>query len=830
MKHTLILLTSFLLCPPFPPLRAAETLLVDKGTPRAQIVIAAEKRPRMVTLAALELQYHLQKMSGARLPIVTSPDANLPVKIYVGKSAETERLGVKDDGLNDGAFKMVSGPGWIVLIGNDADFDTDRVPIPVKRKDTEALAKWNKAVKESGLTDAAWGFPFQGFIESLWSPKGFDKLIHENYGEGASSLWLTGGNTLKGFWNQDQNGSLNAVIALMRSLGVRWFMPGDLGEVLLKTASVTAGPFNLTVKPDYGIRGWMWSNYGAFGFEDVIWARRIGMAGGFGYHGLVNVYGNATMHKAHPEYYALKNGKRDTEHRGVGTPCFHSEGLLTETVNYCRFRFDKFDEKLVDIWPGDGLMGCECDKCKGKTRSELVWGFADRVAIELYKSHPAKRISCGAYSTYIEAPDTIVKFSPNLTVCISNSGRPKMEDPQHWAEYWARVQKWQSKLAPGGIIRGENNRYHIAGVEEDENGKRIRGKPISYPVIHPRAVARDLKALKAICSADSGEQSMATGKWQAMGVEHITLYVRSRFLWDASLDVDKVLGEYCALFYGPAAKQMKETIDFAENNLTYRDQSRGNGKGSLTNVSLDTALKFRDMLDKAKAAAGDTIYGQRVQAVISDLQPKDELIAKYKARDQELAELRAKAPLAVGIESADLSKATTYKLKANRGGKEAVPATTFKVGWDKNALLLDIHCAEPDMKKLNIATDVFDGDYLAVSLETPNHSYYHLEINPDGRIDEGDPAGKWKSLAEVKTEKGADFWRVQLRIPVVGDAEANSDPNHRVAGAKPTPAAPWFFNVGRMRLAGLEAPEQQAFSPTGGSWHITTKFGKLEIR
>lgn len=44
--------------------------------------------------------------------------------------------------------------------------------------------------------------------------QGFDKLLDENYGEGSSTLWLSGGNTLKGFWNQDQNGSLNAVTAL----------------------------------------------------------------------------------------------------------------------------------------------------------------------------------------------------------------------------------------------------------------------------------------------------------------------------------------------------------------------------------------------------------------------------------------------------------------------------------------------------------------------------------------------------------------------------------------------------------------------------------------
>jgi hypothetical protein len=134
------------------------------------------------------------------------------------------------------------------------------------------------------------------------------------------------------------------------------------------------------------------------------------------------------------------------------------------------------------------------------------------------------------------------------------------------------------------------------------------------------------------------------------------------------------------------------------------------------------------------------------------------------------------------------------------------------------------------MKRLKVAADVVGGDSVAVSLETPNHTYYHLEINPDGRLVEGNPSGDWKSLAEVKAEKGTDFWRVHLRIPVVGDAEANADPKHRVAGAKPTQAAPWFFNVGRLRMAGLEKPELQAFSPTGGSWHNPAKFGKLEIK
>jgi len=457
--------------------------------------------------------------------------------------------------------------------------------------------------------------------------------------------------------------------------------------------------------------------------------------------------------------------------------------------------------------------------CQGKTASELVWGFADRVAREVYKSHPDRRITCGAYTSYVDAPDTIEKFSPNLSVWIANCGRPNMEDPQHWAQYWERIRKWQGKMSPGNILRLENNRYHIWGD----------GEPISYPVIHPRAVAKDLKALKGISLGDTGEQSQVGGKWRAPALEHITLYVQSRFLWDAGQDIDQVLDEYCTLFYGPAARQMKEAITFAEQNLAYKDESRGRGRGNPSNVSLAVSLRFRELLEAARQAAGDTLYGRRIQAIISELQPKEDLIAKYREREDALAEARAKAPVAVGVAGSDLRQATAYALKDNMTRGEPAVATTFRVGWDKDTLLLDIVCKEPEMKSLNASKDVYSGDNVAVSLATPVHSYYHIEINPDGVIVDGNPGPNWKSLAEVKAERGSDSWRVRLRIPVVGGAEAEADPRHRVAGPKPTAQEPWYFNVGRRRALNLTKPELQAFSPTGAGWHVPEKFGKLQI-
>ena len=105
----------------------AETYVVRDGEANTAIVIA-ENPPRMVALAAMELQYYLQRISGARLPIVHEPLSEVPVNlgdavnIFVGRSRFTDGLGLSGEGLPYGAFRMVSGPDWLVLLGHDRDF------------------------------------------------------------------------------------------------------------------------------------------------------------------------------------------------------------------------------------------------------------------------------------------------------------------------------------------------------------------------------------------------------------------------------------------------------------------------------------------------------------------------------------------------------------------------------------------------------------------------------------------------------------------------------------------------------------------------------------
>lgn len=274
---------------------------------------------------------------------------------------------------------------------------------------------------------------------------------------------------------------------------------------------------------------------------------------------------------------------------------------------------------------------------------------------------------------------------------------------------------------------------------------------------------------------------------------------------------------------------MKEAIAYTEQNLAFKDQSRGRGRGNPANVSLAVGLRLRELLENARQLAGDTIYVKRIQAILAELQPKDQLIEKHRKREGALAHARAKAPIATGVEDPDLGKSIEHVLKENMKGGETAAKTTFRMGWDRNAIVFDIVCQEPDMKKLNVSSDVHNGDNVVVSLETPAHSYYHIEVNPEGVVAEGNPGPNWKSLAEVTTARTHDSWRVRLRIPVVGEAEAHADPRHRVAGKKPTPQAPWYFNVGRLRVLDFKQPELQAFSPTKAGWHVPEKFARLQI-
>ena len=829
-----------------------EAPIIEDGKPNAEIVISSDpKRPRMVNMAALELQFYLERISGARLPIVAESGGKLPVRIYVGRSEHTDRLGVNGDGLKYGAFRMVSGPSHLVLLGHDFDFAPPE-PWNTSHNDTpRAVKEWDKLVGDR--TDAAWGYPFRLLYRESWNRLKFSEIMAQRYGRDSERVWnpralgwsrtYQGPGGGHGIWEQDEGGSLNAVCAFLRSLGVRWYMPvADIGEVVPKRETIVLPSVSKTDRPDFDLRSWYWYNYAGFPFEHVMWARRLGMNFSFqtlGYtchaHGLMNVHARKEMQQAHPDYYALRKGKRETGFRGTGHVCFSSEGFFRETVNYARFMYDQYGQPHVSVWPQDGLLKCECASCRKLSPSDLVWGFTDRVARELYQSHPDRLVTAGAYTTYLNPPTNVKKFTPNVLVFVSNCGRPLFDDPARWKVYWDRLQEWRRKVAPGNIMRVENNRYGL--------GRK-------FPVIHPHNMAKDLRALKGMSRGECCEEAQERMRWHSPGMDHLTLYVQARFLRDASQDVDALLEEYYTLFYGPAREEMKAAIEFAEARYSRTDTSKSGGRCDPRNVPLADRVRLGELLHAAREKAGDTVYGKRVQVIIDELPPLEELRREF-AKQAEAGDPRAEAPVVVAQQVRSRGQSRAYTFSPHFGWREQREApkipTTFRVNWDADALHFDIRCQEPDMKRLNVAKDVWAGDAVVILLESPSHTYYHIEINPAGRIYDARRSGggrvnaRWESLTRVKTEKGRDYWRVRARVPIAipGRQGAEGNPMKYVIGPKLSSGAKWYLNIARRRkrpaVANRHFKDMTAVFSKSRPFHlrkihVPDNFAKLEIR
>jgi len=176
-----------------------------------------------------------------------------------------------------------------------------------------------------------------------------------------------------------------------------------------------------------------------------MWGNRLGVRRPYGRqaaHGFREMTDNEHTMQHHPDWFALYGGQRHNQpHTKNNQLCYSNEELFAETVRFARIQFDHFDMDVVSIMPPDGYTAiCQCELCKGKESPELgprgnlsnyVWDFVNRVAMEIAKTHPGKKISNCAYGVYTEPPSSIDKLEPNVQVIIVGGRRPKDADPEN---------------------------------------------------------------------------------------------------------------------------------------------------------------------------------------------------------------------------------------------------------------------------------------------------------------------------------------------------------------------------------------------------------------
>lgn len=785
--------------------------LVEQGKPCAEIVIDAEPA-RMTRLAAKELQTYIEKISGAKLSITNTPSDAIPSKIYLGISAQTKNLKLDTQGLAHGAFRMASGTNWIALLGPDSNF-TPIEPWARNRSDvTRVLKEWDT------ITGQTWGTPYS-----------------QTYARYSKELDI---------WEYDDRGTLNAAHELLRNLGVRWYFPGELGEYVPKLATIVIPSVDKVVTPDFALRRFgFFSDQASMSEDERLWQLRMGLNLGpeilgltLPCHGSKFVYTRPETKAAHPEYYALWRGKRAIDHRECGAPCLSSEGLFDQHLKYSQAIFRHYREPMIslDVCDGYGASLCGCPLCEGKgtpergwsgQMSDYVWGYVDRMARELYKSNPDKRVSGISYSAYMLPPEKIEQMSPNLSLLMCQT-RSTFYTPETREKQVALRKAWLAKLPSKDIYTWD---YYLHN--------RPNSPTEGVPVYFPRLIAEDLRSLKGTSRGDLIEvyrhRDSKDFKWDAMAVMHLNVYITSRLWWDSSANLDAILEEYYTNMYGPAREQMKRYVEFCEANWMRMT------------TQTEPLVDSMKLLAAARAVAGDGVYGQRVDKLVEYTRSLEQLKARLSLGRENVPEARALLRQAIALEfDGKVDKefwkgVRAYDLKDVKTGKYPANPTKFWIAWGSdNALYIGIKCMDPDIKNMvvtsakNDDTNLWSSDNIELMIETQANSFYQICVGPSGAVLDLDRSGGkletlWSSNARVKTFIGEDYWSAEICLPAAGDTAKDLDAKNGIAGRRPTETYPWFMNVCRFRVRGANV-EKTAWSPTtAGKFDEVLKFGKI---
>ncbi len=423
-------------------------------------------------------------------------------------------------------------------------------------------------------------------------------------------------------------GTLNAVYWLLEELGVRWFIPTDLGENVPELATVTIPTMNTRVEPRFACR----RNHGidnSIRPDGDIWRRRVRITSHalnvpfnrYSHH-LYAVFPVAKYGETHPEYYPLINGERLVPELSYHwQPCTSNPEVVQLTIEAARKWFDEHPERnYFSVGMNDGRGWCECDNCTAldipdetfrgrKVVSDRYFTFVKQVADAVAQTHPDKFISCIAYSSVEPLPKN-VEIPDNVMVVITQDVA-QWHDPaykqmdQDFARGWAEA-------------AGAFGTYDYTGLTW------------TLPRVYPHLMAESLRFYDEVGAVAVTNEAFPT--WWYAGP---MMYLRAKLMWDPQQDPDAVLGEFYTGFFGPASEPMKRLYDQFETCLEKeRDGLWFEGLGSvLPQIDLWTPADLQacvDAIADARRLAGDAEpYAARVEFVAGGFAWTDAILREY---------------------------------------------------------------------------------------------------------------------------------------------------------------------------------------------------------
>ncbi len=771
--------------------------LVENGMPAATIVIDANAT-RGAQFAALELQWHVKKMTGAELPIIEGTAPAAGTKILVGANEISRQMGVKSSDFKKQEYLVTVKNDIVILSGKDKE-DTGKVDY--------------QDVKT---------FP---------------------------DRW-------------EECGTCHAVYDFLERLGFRWYLPTDLGVTYTPSQTLKAAdvgvkrapfmkyrdPFSGTKFPvDFAGDSVKTAPVASISPRDTeLWHLRK-RAGG---ERIIICHSFYTYYKrfwpTRPELFAQGYDEQPPQ------LCYNNPATLRQVVQDARDFFDGnrdsaelcsnmpsgFKSNVFPVFPMDNSSWCKCPQCQSQLKpkaesgpgqfsndraSEYIFGFVNKVAREIQKTHPDKFIGAGTYAEFCYPPKHL---EPNVMVMICLHSRivyapHVMENDQAVLGAWNAAHPKTPKIIW---------MYYCFPTYEARN-QQYRAFP-GFFANHVRKHMKDF--------VDAGvygiftEPSYMVNGQQSFLMDQVEGDITFKLADDPSLDGKILFDEFFERYYGLAAEPMRRfylTVEKAYCDPANYPPKTKHHTEAIAWGNLGTEERMNELealMNEAMKLAVSAPFKQRVEVFEKGIwQYMQKGRRAYLERAFLMAPTmqQAQACRIVNPEPGDPLTAPWDKasrLNIQYGGLQADKLERkikVKMAHDGEYLYLMYEEDDVDTDKLTSSSTVWGSDewesYFAKQRGEP---YHVIGINPNAKYEalnfSGTVRDAWEfkgKIVPVKTDKN---WKTYIAIPL----------DNLVAGGI-KPGEMLYYNM--IRSSRLKAVA--CWVPTFAGYHAPGRFGEIYL-
>lgn len=640
-------------------------VLVEEGIPKSTIVIAKDPAYPAV-FAARELQYHIEKITGATIPIVTDEFKVKGVKILVGESSITRQMGLSNDSFKSQEYLICFRPEMLILIGKDNFKPTEpsknlsNIPPP-------------DMYEEQGTCYAVYDF-LEKFCDVRWyGPTELEMVYPQK-----NTLRISGRDIRRSPAFRYRSRQMARVAWLNPMIYILYNRPSEEDLALFRCRMRIGGQL-------FSV------NHSFEGYPDRFWKP--------------NPKNLSVFEGEHHEYFAQGLDGKVPEQM-----CFSNQALVQQVVQDARDYFEKGIKKygtsvaiygdFFSVAPRDTHTYCQCKACLSKIDehipstkgvypggrvSNLVWEFVNKVAREVGKLYPNKYISALAYQDYAYYPNSIEKLEPNIavTLCLVTN---------YWCIPWVEqndmsvYQEWIKKE------KGRRPIYIWAYNCFPDESARLGGWHC-FPGFYPHTIARQVKMFY---------KDGITGIFLNGQGQQLDFYVYCKMMDDPTQNIDDILNEFFSRYYGHAAEPMKKIYNMIEeiymNPSNYPEEIHVTAqKERFFDQNEEIAWKYLgteerlqkldNLMEEAKLLAKDDIEKKRValfeEGVLNYMKKGREMYLQKESQKSRIEKMKKEPPPTVYVPRLPDNSAESDPRKVDWSKISAIEGTWYTVlGYD----------------------------------------------------------------------------------------------------------------------------------------------------